>query len=175
MAMLSAIKPLAFLLCPIPEDCNRALSPPPWRGWSPKSVISMPSSANGSAGPHFASSRRQELKPSQVHLIGSHGQTIHRLPTPVREYSIGPIRSRCKSPRAFDYCGTHRDYDRGQLSTTRYGRRRRRRSADPVRSLYVAPRSALLSPHRQSWWDWRIPAYAAEKGSICEGLRYRSW
>src|SRR5947209_1522287 len=33
------------------------------------------------------------VKPSQVHLIGSHGQTIHHLPTPVREYGIGPIRS----------------------------------------------------------------------------------
>jgi len=30
---------------------------------------------------------------SQVHLIGSHGQTIHHLPTPVRGYGLGPIRS----------------------------------------------------------------------------------
>lgn len=31
--------------------------------------------------------------PSKVCLIGSHGQTIHHLPTPVREYGLGPIRS----------------------------------------------------------------------------------
>lgn len=33
------------------------------------------------------------LKSTQIHLIGSHGQTIHHLPTPVREHGIGPIRS----------------------------------------------------------------------------------
>jgi anhydro-N-acetylmuramic acid kinase len=33
------------------------------------------------------------LSASQVHLIGSHGQTMHHLPTPVREYGMGPIRS----------------------------------------------------------------------------------
>lgn len=34
-----------------------------------------------------------KVQPSQVHLIGSHGQTIHHLPTPMREYGIGHIRS----------------------------------------------------------------------------------
>lgn len=33
------------------------------------------------------------LHPSRVHLIGSHGQTIHHLPTPLREYGLRPIRS----------------------------------------------------------------------------------
>jgi anhydro-N-acetylmuramic acid kinase len=33
------------------------------------------------------------LRPSQIHFIGSHGQTVHHLPTPVREYGIGRIRS----------------------------------------------------------------------------------
>lgn len=33
------------------------------------------------------------LQPAQVHFIGSHGQTIHHLPTPRREYGLGRIRS----------------------------------------------------------------------------------
>lgn len=33
------------------------------------------------------------LRRSDVHLIGSHGQTVHHLPKPVREPGLGPIRS----------------------------------------------------------------------------------
>ncbi|MBI3602967.1 MAG: anhydro-N-acetylmuramic acid kinase, partial [Nitrospirae bacterium] len=36
---------------------------------------------------------RAGLKPSDVHLIGSHGQTIHHLPKPIREPGVGLIRS----------------------------------------------------------------------------------
>jgi anhydro-N-acetylmuramic acid kinase len=36
---------------------------------------------------------RARLKPSAVHLIGSHGQTIHHLPRPVRESGLGALRS----------------------------------------------------------------------------------
>lgn len=36
---------------------------------------------------------RAKLHPSKVHLIGSHGQTIHHLPAPIREDEVGRIRS----------------------------------------------------------------------------------
>jgi len=36
---------------------------------------------------------RARLRPSDVHLIGSHGQTIHHLPKPIRVPGLGPIRS----------------------------------------------------------------------------------
>lgn len=36
---------------------------------------------------------RAGLRPSDVQLIGSHGQTIHHLPRPIREPGLGPIRS----------------------------------------------------------------------------------
>ena len=36
---------------------------------------------------------RAELRPQQVHLIGSHGQTLHHLPQSARESGIGLIRS----------------------------------------------------------------------------------
>ncbi|MBM4122436.1 MAG: anhydro-N-acetylmuramic acid kinase [Nitrospira sp.] len=36
---------------------------------------------------------RARLRPSDVHLIGSHGQTVHHLPKPIRVPGVGPIRS----------------------------------------------------------------------------------
>jgi anhydro-N-acetylmuramic acid kinase len=37
--------------------------------------------------------RQAGLKPSRVHLIGSHGQTIHHQPNPIEEPGLGAIRS----------------------------------------------------------------------------------
>ncbi len=37
--------------------------------------------------------RRAGLRPSAVHVIGSHGQTVHHLPHPVREPGVGWVRS----------------------------------------------------------------------------------
>jgi anhydro-N-acetylmuramic acid kinase len=36
---------------------------------------------------------RARLRPSEVHLIGSHGQTVHHLPKPIRVPGLGLIRS----------------------------------------------------------------------------------
>ncbi|GJL54789.1 MAG: anhydro-N-acetylmuramic acid kinase [Nitrospirales bacterium] len=53
---------------------------------------------NAYLGEFFAKATRQaieraNLNHQQVKLIGSHGQTLHHLPTPRREAGIGPIRS----------------------------------------------------------------------------------
>ena len=53
---------------------------------------------NGLLGEHFAQAAlrvtaRAGLKPSDVALIGSHGQTIHHLPVGIREPGVGLVRT----------------------------------------------------------------------------------
>ncbi|MGH7255089.1 MAG: anhydro-N-acetylmuramic acid kinase [Nitrospirales bacterium] len=53
---------------------------------------------NAAVGEVFAQAARQVvhragLKLPDVHLIGSHGQTLHHLPKPIREPGLGPVRS----------------------------------------------------------------------------------
>lgn len=87
------VKPLAFSALPYPRGLQQRIVTAAVDG-----TVSEVCHLNAVLGEWFARAAldviaQSGLPPSQVHLIGSHGQTIHHLPTPVREYGIGRLRS----------------------------------------------------------------------------------
>ena len=87
------VKPLAFSALPYPRGLQERIVTASVDG-----TVAEICHLNAVLGEWFSRAAlhviaQSGLTPSQVHLIGSHGQTIHHLPTPVREYGIGRIRS----------------------------------------------------------------------------------
>jgi anhydro-N-acetylmuramic acid kinase len=87
------VKPLAFSSLPYPRGLQQRIVTAAMDG-----TVSDICHLNAVLGEWFSRAAlrviaQSGLPPSQVHLIGSHGQTIHHLPTPVREYGIGRLRS----------------------------------------------------------------------------------
>lgn len=87
------VKPLAFSSMPYPRGLQRRIVRAAAEG-----TVAEICHLNAVLGEWFSRAALRVIaqagvQPSQVHLIGSHGQTIHHLPTPVREYGIGHIRS----------------------------------------------------------------------------------
>jgi anhydro-N-acetylmuramic acid kinase len=87
------VKPLAFSALPYPRGLQERIVTAAVEG-----TVAEICHLNAVLGEWFSRAalrviRQSGLIPSQVHLIGSHGQTIHHLPTPVREYGIARLRS----------------------------------------------------------------------------------
>ena len=87
------VKPLAFSSLSYPDPLRRRVLAAATSG-----TVSEICRLNALLGEVFAKAafkviRRAGLRSSAVHLIGSHGQTVHHLPTPVREPGFGLIRS----------------------------------------------------------------------------------
>jgi anhydro-N-acetylmuramic acid kinase len=87
------VTPLAFCASPYPAPLRQRIVAASTRG-----TVSDICHLNVVLGEWFANTalrvmKRAGLRPSDVHLIGSHGQTVHHLPKPVREPGLGLIRS----------------------------------------------------------------------------------
>ena len=87
------VKPLAFSSLPYPSGLQQRIVKAAVDG-----SVSEICHLNAVLGEWFGRAalrviRQAGLTPSQVHLIGSHGQTMHHLPTPVRQYGLTSIRS----------------------------------------------------------------------------------
>ncbi len=87
------VKPLALSSLSYPDPLRRRVLAAATSG-----TVSEICRLNALLGEFFAKAvakviRQAGLRSSAVHLIGSHGQTVHHLPTPVREPGFGLIRS----------------------------------------------------------------------------------
>ncbi len=87
------VKPLAFAPLPYSPALQRRILAASTTG-----TVSEICHLNALLGEVFARAalrviKKAGLRPSDVHLIGSHGQTVHHLPKPIREPGLGDIRS----------------------------------------------------------------------------------
>jgi len=87
------VKPLAFALTPYPAALRQRVLQLA-TGGSVADVCHL----NAVLGEWFAKAARRViaragLRPAQIALIGSHGQTVQHLPHTIREPGIGPVRS----------------------------------------------------------------------------------
>lgn len=87
------VRPLAFSTTPYPPSLRRRILTASLTG-SVAEICHL----NAVLGEWFAKAAlkvivRAKLRPEQVQLIGSHGQTMHHLPNPQREPALGLIRS----------------------------------------------------------------------------------
>lgn len=87
------VKPLAFAPLPYPAALQRRILAASTIG-----TVSEICHLNAMLGEVFAKGalrviKKAGLQPSDIHLIGSHGQTVHHLPKPIREPGLGDIRS----------------------------------------------------------------------------------
>jgi anhydro-N-acetylmuramic acid kinase len=87
------VQPLGFQALPYPRSLQRRILQAAVSG-----TVAEVCHLNALLGELFARAahrvmKRAGLDPREVHLIGSHGQTIHHLPTPVLVPGIGRLRS----------------------------------------------------------------------------------
>jgi anhydro-N-acetylmuramic acid kinase len=87
------VTPLAFVSTPYPPALQRRVLAAALKG-----TVGEICHLNVVLGEWFAKAARRvmaaaDLQPHEVHLIGSHGQTVHHLPKPVREPGIGAVTS----------------------------------------------------------------------------------
>lgn len=87
------VRPMAFLTTPYPAALRSRLLAASLHG-----TVAEICHLNVLLGEWFARAALRVLKaaglrPSEVQLIGSHGQTVHHLPKPVQEPGVGAIRS----------------------------------------------------------------------------------
>lgn len=86
-------KPLAFYVWPYPRGLQQRVLSAAAHG-SVADICHL-NAVLGECFGHAALAviARAGLSPAQVHLIGSHGQTVHHLPVPIQEHGVGRIRS----------------------------------------------------------------------------------
>jgi anhydro-N-acetylmuramic acid kinase len=87
------VRPLAFVALSYPSKLQRRIVSACTKG-----TVAEICHLNVLLGEWFAKAALQAIKtagltPHDIDAIGSHGQTVHHLPNPVREPGVGPIRS----------------------------------------------------------------------------------